>query len=82
MLLLINLCFCCSCVPQGTFLEPLLFFLQINDISLDIEYEIRFFVSDCDRYREIKDIEDTLNFQEDIEHLGSWAENLVQSNVA
>ena len=37
-----------------------------------LEYEIRFFVSDCDRYREIKDIEDTLNLQEDIEHLGSW----------
>ena len=42
-------------------------------------------ISDCDRYREIKDIEDTLNLQEDIEHLGSWAENWVrdfkQSNV-
>ena len=33
--------------------------------------------SDCDRYREIKDIEDTLNLQEDIEGLGSWAENWV-----
>ena len=65
--------FCCSCVPQGTFLEPLLFFLHINDISLDIEYEIRVFVSDCDRYRENKDIEDTLNLQQDIEHLCSWA---------
>ena len=64
--------------PQGTFLEPLLFFLHINDISLDIEYEIRFFVSDCDCYHKIKDIEDTLNLQEDIEHLGSWAENWVR----
>ena len=54
-----------------------MFLLQINDISLDIEYEIRFFVSDCDRYREIKDIEDTLNLQEDIERLASWAENWV-----
>ena len=76
---------CCSCVPQGIFLEPLLFFLHINDMSLDIEYEIRFFVSNCDRYRENKDIEDTLNLQEDIECLGSWAENWVhdfkQSNL-
>ena len=47
-----------------------MFFLHINDITLDIEYEIRFFVSDCDRYREIKDIKDTLNLQEDIERLG------------
>ena len=38
--------------------------MHINDISLDIEYEIRFFVSDYDRYREIKDIEDTLNLEE------------------
>ena len=53
-------------------------FLNINDISLDIEYEIRFFVSDCDCYRVIKDIEDTLNLQEDIERLGSWAENWVR----
>ena len=57
----------------------------MNDISLDIEYEIRLFVSDCDRYHEIKDIEDTLNLQEDIEHLDSLAENWVrdfkQSNV-
>ena len=45
------------------------------NISLDIEYEIRFFASDCDRYLEIKDIEDTLNLQENIERLGSWAEN-------
>ena len=84
-LCLINLGFCCSCVSLGKFLEPLLFFLHINDISLDIEYEIKFFVSDCDRYREIKDIEVTLNLQEDIERLGSWAENWVrdfkQSNV-
>ena len=34
-----------------------MFFLHINDI-LDIEYEIRCFVSDCDRYCEIKDIKD------------------------
>ena len=53
-----------------------MFILHINDISLDIEYEKRFFVSDCDCYSKIKDIEDTFNLQEDIEHLGSWAENI------
>ena len=45
---------------------------------LDIEYEKRLFVSDCDRYSKIKDIENTLNLQEDIEHLGSWAEYWVR----
>ena len=41
--------------------------------------------SDCDRCRENKDMENELNFQEDIERLGSWAENWVgdfkQTNV-
>ena len=44
-----------SGVPQGTVLGPLLFSLYINDISSDIESEIRLFADDCVCYREIKD---------------------------
>ena len=55
-----------------------MFFLYITDIFLDIEYKIRFSVSDCDYYSEIKDIVDTLNLQEDIERLGSYAEKWVR----
>ena len=40
-----------SGVPQGTVLGPLLFSLYINDISSDIESEIRLFADDCDCYR-------------------------------
>ena len=36
-----------SGVPQGTVLGPLLFSLHINDITADIESEIRFFSDDC-----------------------------------
>ena len=54
-------------VPQGTVLGPLLFFLHINDITADIESEIRLFADDCVCYREIKDTEDTLKLQGDIE---------------
>ena len=36
-----------SGVPQGTVLGPLLFSLYINDISSDIESEIRLFADDC-----------------------------------
>ena len=62
-----------SGVPQGTVLCPLLFSLYINDISSDIESEIRLFIDDCVCYHEIKDEEDTMKLQRDTDRLGSWA---------
>ena len=59
-----------SGVPQGTVLGPLLFSLYINDISSDIESEIRLFADDCVCYREIKDEKDTMKLQRDIDRLG------------
>ena len=50
----------------------MLFSLHINDITADIESEIRFFADDCVCYREIKDKEDTLKLQRDIYQLGNW----------
>ena len=71
--------------PTGHISSAIVVLFAHQWVSLDIEYEIRFFVSDCDRYREIKDIEDTLNLPGDIERLCSLAENWVrdfkQSNV-
>ena len=61
-----------SGVPKGTVLCP----LHINDITADIESEIRLFADDCVYYREIKDKEDTLKLQRDIDRLGSWARKL------
>ena len=60
-----------SGVPQGTVLGPLLFSLYINDISSDIGSEIRLFANDCVCYREIKDEEDTVKLQRDIDFVGS-----------
>ena len=62
-----------SCVgcPSGHRSWPLLFFLYINDISADIESKIRLFADDCVCYREIKNEEDTLKLQRDIDCLGS-----------
>ena len=62
-----------SGVPQGTVLGPLLFSLYINDISSNIDSEIRLFADDCVCYREIKTVEDTLKLQTDIDRLGCWA---------
>ena len=38
-----------------------------------MESEIRLFADDCVCYREIKDKEDTLKLQRDIDQLGNWA---------
>ena len=62
-----------SGVPKGTVLGPLLFSLYINDITEDIDSELRLFADDCVCYREIKDTEDTVKLQEDIDRLGCWA---------
>ena len=59
------------------FFGPLLFFLYINDISTDIESEIRFFADDCVYYREILHTEDTLKLQRDIDRLAFGQENRV-----
>ena len=61
-----------SGVPQGTVLGPLLFSLYINDITSDIESEIRCFADDCICYHELKD-EDTAKLHRNIDRLGCWA---------
>ena len=62
-----------SGVPQGTVLGPLLFSLHINDITSDIDSEIRLFADYCACCREIKNEEDTVKLQKNIDRLGSWA---------
>ena len=51
-----------------------LFVLFVHKWPLsDTESEIRLFADDCVCYREIKDEEDTVKLQRDIDRLGSWA---------
>ena len=46
-------------------------------MSSDIESEIRLFADDYVCYREIKDEEDTMKLQKDIDRLGFWTRKLV-----
>ena len=62
-----------SGVPQCTVLGPLLFSQYINDITEDIDSELKLFADDCVCYREIKNSEDTVKLQGDIDRIGVGA---------
>ena len=47
--------------------------MYINDITEDIDAELRFLADDCVCYHEMKDIEDKVKLQEDIDRLGRSA---------
>ena len=53
----------------GHYLGP----IDINDIMVDIDSEIRLFADDCDCYHQIHGIEDTVKLQRDINRLCRWA---------
>ena len=59
--------------PPSAVLGPLLFSLYISDITSDIQSEIRLFADYCVCYREIKDEEETMKLQRNIDRLGCWA---------
>ena len=59
-----------SGVSQGTVLDPLLFSPCRNDMSSDTESEIRLFADDWVCYRKIKDEEDSMKLQRNIDRLG------------
>ena len=56
-----------SGVPQGTVLGPLLFLLHINDLPSG-----RLFADDCLIYRNIKNTEDQITLQKDLNLLENW----------
>jgi len=63
-----------SGVPQGTVLGPLFFLIYINDINSKLSpgTEIRLFADDSLLYRKIKNINDTVILQNDLDQLQLW----------
>ena len=55
-----------SGVPQGTVLEPLLFLLHINDLPSVVSSKVKLFAYDCLIYRIIKNKEDQIALQKDL----------------
>ena len=60
-----------SGVPQGTVLGPLLFLLHINDLTSVVSSKVRLFVDDL-IYRNIKNKEDQIALQKDLNLLENW----------
>ena len=61
-----------SGVPQGTVLGPILFLLHINDLPSVISSKVRLFAEDCLVYREIKNRQDQIALQKDLNLLENW----------
>ena len=61
-----------SGVPQGTVLGHLLFLLHINDLLSVVSSNVRLFADDCLIYRNIKNKEDKIALQKDLNLLENW----------
>ena len=55
-----------SGVAQGTVLGPLLFLLHVNDLPSVVSSKVRLFADDCLIYRNIKNKEDQVVLQKDL----------------
>jgi hypothetical protein len=64
----------CQCVHviNVTVLDPLLFLTYINDMPSHTESDVRLFADDSLLYREIRNINDSIQLQEDLNALEGW----------
>ena len=61
-----------SGVPQGKVIDPLLFLLHINNLPSCVNSKVRLFADDCLLYRKIKNNQDQIDMQRDLDVLMDW----------
>ena len=61
-----------SGVPQGIVLGLSLFLLHNNDLPSCVNSQVRLFADDCLLYREIKNNQDQIDMQRDLDALMDW----------
>ena len=63
-----------SGIPQGSVLRPILFLIYANDLPEVVPSTVKLFADDTNLYRAIKNEEDKIQLQEDLNHLQRWCE--------
>lgn len=62
-----------SGVPQGSVLGPLLFLIYVDDVMVKLNCNIAMFADDIKIWHEIRDINDSIRFQQNINELLIWS---------
>ena len=60
-------------MSEGTVLGPLLFLCHINDLPDAVKSTVRLFADDCLLYRSIRNMDDHLALERDLQQLETWA---------
>ena len=63
-----------SGIPQGSVLGPILFAIFINDIPDGVKSLVKIFADDTKQYRAIRDVNDNVTLQDDINSVHKWSE--------